>query len=389
MSYDQLIGAGSYWNPSVKGVSSAQGAGDDNYNVPGATVLPPSTGQSSGGPSSIAAGDASGFADYSDYTNASLIPTLVQIGASSGVNQVIGMLNRRTKMWNSLYGTSLSPQAYVTVGSNVTAAKFNAICSAITSLLSAEGFAAYSFPGTSFADGNICAGCKIYGYHLATMRRALCLAGSQTLNISFNNTGTNKEYKWAETDGTTWNTPTTGPAVVAWSYSYAGRQSSQRYRHMFYYGIPDYAASGGIATFQSVALGFTAVTDIAHSQTYQLDVFNKIKLTVPPVTGDFNIVNNSSNFIYETGLGYASMSGAAWSASVGSARVANAAYILGTNTGMICYEIVVNAEAKNEPDVGNMDGSSLTPNHNITDHSACNWGASQYLPLVLNWGSYP
>jgi hypothetical protein len=75
------------WNPRVSDT------GDDFYNLPGAVKL--DTTQDTGNPSRIDAGDYSGF---------DVCPTIAQLNASSGVNQVIGAYNRRAYNFASSFG---------------------------------------------------------------------------------------------------------------------------------------------------------------------------------------------------------------------------------------------------------------------------------------------
>jgi hypothetical protein len=271
MSYDLVT-----WSPRVGS------SGDDLYNVPGATKLDLTV--DSGSKTKIYAGDATGanpgsLADFSDYTNASLIPTIAQINASAGVNQVIGLLNRRIKMWNALAGTSMSAIAYVAASASVTAAKFNAICSAITTLRSTEGFTAYTFPGTSFGDGNICVGCKVYGYHLANMRKALCLSGTQTISVL--------HFWWYGRTDNPWGTAQVYNDTMDYIAAGAGLEGSTNgqvtlHRDLFYFLIPDYVSNGGSPAFSSAKLVLNLGQYHYYNTAFDLELFSSNGNTYPP-----------------------------------------------------------------------------------------------------------
>jgi hypothetical protein len=105
----------------------------------------------------------------------STIPTIAEINASAGLNQVIGLVNRRMKNYNAAFGTTMTPLAYLT-GTKIKAADFTAIKTAIDLVRTTEGFAAYgSWPA------NMTAGKLIKGVHLAHMRKALRISGVCTL----------------------------------------------------------------------------------------------------------------------------------------------------------------------------------------------------------------
>ena len=236
------------WEPRIGG------SGDDAYNIPGATKLDHEF-DTEGEPTKIYAGNSSGanpgsLADFSSPSTMSLVPTIAQINASAGLNQVIGLTNRRIKMWYALTGvTSATPLNYITVGSGVTAngstpTSFWEIYEAITGIRSSEGFTPYTFPSTdASADGNVYAGCRVYGYHVATMRKALGLYGVQTLPITY-------RAQYYRNDNTTWGSPNNEFFTVN---SYFGKETLNHFRLLDYYSIPDYAASG---LFASATLTF-------------------------------------------------------------------------------------------------------------------------------------
>lgn len=150
MGYDLLT-----WVPR-KGAS-----GDDQYDVADNTL--------------IQAGDASGF---------SATPTLGELGASWGLNQVIGLLNRRILQFNSLVfagQTTLAAESYVTTGSVGSATKWVAVKNKIDALRTQEGLAAYAWPAMwtplPSATYEVMSGKLIRGAHLLHLRKALRIAG--------------------------------------------------------------------------------------------------------------------------------------------------------------------------------------------------------------------
>jgi hypothetical protein len=138
------------------------GSGDDLYNVPGAIKLDAS--QDTGNQTRIDVGDASGF----DAT-----PTIAQLNASSGLNQVIGALNRRILNYNATFGTTATTLSYLSADAKITASNFTAINNKINTLRTTEGFATYTFSSPS-------TNTSIKGIHLANMRKALAISGTLT-----------------------------------------------------------------------------------------------------------------------------------------------------------------------------------------------------------------
>jgi hypothetical protein len=146
-------------------------SGDDKYNIPGGVKLDGS--QDAGNPSSIISGDASGF---------STIPLISELTASSGLNQIIGLINRRILTWNAAFGTSIVPLAYLTPPVRLRAADVTAIFNKINELRTLENFASYTFPTSQVQSG-----LPIRGTHIAHMRKALAIpSGLYSLKIAGN-----------------------------------------------------------------------------------------------------------------------------------------------------------------------------------------------------------
>jgi hypothetical protein len=151
MAYDLVT-----WAPRVGS------SGDDKYNVPGATKLNGFV--DSGLPSRIEAGDSSGF---------SATPSIAEINNSSGLNQVIGLLNRRALRHNALFGTTIPTVAYQAIDERITAAKVAAVNAGISGVITTEGILP---TGASLSNPSV--GTMMRGTTLANMRKALAISGT-------------------------------------------------------------------------------------------------------------------------------------------------------------------------------------------------------------------
>jgi len=158
------------WAPRV-GTS-----GDDLYNIPGATKLDGTI--DTGEPTRIQAGSSAGF---------STTPTIPELNASSDLNQIYGLANRRIRTFNTLFGTSLLTLTYITPGTRITVAHITTARTRINALRVAEGFANFSF----FAD--VGAGKRMKGDAIAELRKSLRIAGVQKIpTFSTESTGFNR-----------------------------------------------------------------------------------------------------------------------------------------------------------------------------------------------------
>ena len=137
MAYDLVT-----WSPRIGAT------GDDKYNVPAATVL--------------AAGSTAGY---------SATPTIAEINAGSGLNQIVAAVKRRIRTYNSLFGTSITEPSYVSSAANViSSGDFGSIQSAINDVRENEGFAAYTYSSTYSG--------LLVSNHIAQLRKALTIDGT-------------------------------------------------------------------------------------------------------------------------------------------------------------------------------------------------------------------
>ncbi len=211
MGYDLVT-----WSPRVGA------AGDDVYNVPGAIKLD----------GTMDTGNASRIERGSNAF--STTPTIAEINASSGLNQVIGLINRRIRRYNTLFGLSI----------------FNRI----NTVRLTEGFASYVFPTAEVATGK-----AIRGTHLAHMRKALRISGVLTSGNIVVATGSrysnyvrfDNPYLTTESESYPGSGEADGSAAGSCGKSHFGlsvtRTSRQRY--LFQYAIPDWATAADSANF--------------------------------------------------------------------------------------------------------------------------------------------
>lgn len=144
------------WSPRVGS------SGDDKYNIPGATKIDGSL--DSGLPTRIEAGSSVGF---------SSTPTIAEINASSQFNQVIGLVNRRARRHNALFGCTIPTLSYLAPDERITAAKLAAIQTGIQNLITVEGITP---TGAVLTNPNV--GELHRGHVLANMRKALAISGT-------------------------------------------------------------------------------------------------------------------------------------------------------------------------------------------------------------------
>jgi hypothetical protein len=212
MGYDLVT-----WAPAIGG------GGADKYDPPAS--------------STINYGDTSGF---------SATPTIAQLNATSGINQVIGLYNRRALNCNALTGSALATQAYLG-GNRVRASDLTTLRTRINTMRAAEGFAAYSFVAPLAANGTIT------GAVIAELRASLRIAGTMTVVRGAANKGYYSRFHSAggypggsssinisnvdATDniGKTYSPPTSGTIL--------------RERRLFSVPIPDYVTSLTSASF--------------------------------------------------------------------------------------------------------------------------------------------
>jgi hypothetical protein len=144
------------WSPRVGST------GDDQYNLPGATKIDGSL--DTGNPTRIDVGDASGF---------STIPTIAEINASSGLNQIVGLVNRRRGNANALLGTAFAALPYFTPGAKITYTNIAALQSGVIATRTIDSLEVYPvglWPAYS-------TGKPIAGNLIAHFRKALRISG--------------------------------------------------------------------------------------------------------------------------------------------------------------------------------------------------------------------
>jgi len=242
MAYDLVT-----WSPRISG------AGDDRYNIPGATKLDGSV--DTGLPTRIDAGDGSGF---------SAIPTIAQINASSGVNQVIAAINRRILNHNGSYGSTLPSIAYIATGARILASKFAEMMQRITQIKQIEGFVNVTAltPPTS--------GQRILGSHLAVMRQALAISGELRPQIA-DGSGTGygiasqaRQYTRVDNPYGTLVSDAIGGASFQAEWDYSGGIYT-RSRQLQNYAIPEWLSAANSATLKITAAVTTNPTATSHA----------------------------------------------------------------------------------------------------------------------------
>ena len=198
-------------------------SGDDLYDVPDDTP--------------VGAGDASGF---------SATPTIDQINASSGLNQVIGLANRRVKIFNARFGVTMPTEGYASAETSRSAAKWAAVCSRINAIRVAEGFGDYTFLTAEAA-----AGLNIRRQHILDMRKALRIAGILSYNYNANYSGTplclyKDEYRRQDSPY-----PTGANEGYVVTTGYYGKETlagvTRRYRLLVSYPIHEWVIAGALA----------------------------------------------------------------------------------------------------------------------------------------------
>ena len=157
MGFDQAI-----WVPAITpgGTGANNSTADSNaWDVPGSTKLNGSV--DAGSPWRVGAGSSS----------FSPTPLISEINLSSDFNQVNGLINRRIKRYNTLFGTTVATVPYFSSSNRVKAADLISMQTAINNIRTAEGLPAFIFTIVPTA------ALKILGSHLAELRKALRISG--------------------------------------------------------------------------------------------------------------------------------------------------------------------------------------------------------------------
>jgi hypothetical protein len=265
----------------VTWVPAIGGGGDNNYNVPGATKLDGTI--DTGNQCTIQAGDSSGF---------SATPTIPQLNASSGFNQIAGAYNRRALTFNSAFGTSLASVAYVVAGAFPLASDFINLLSKINILRnnnSAAGFQNEGWVGTlAWPISTPTAGQPIKGHHLAFLRKALAISGTIKINLAGKQyTRTDNPYGTHTSEAITTASPTAGQVLVG--------SVTSRYRSLLSAKIPEWLTSG--LASQQITDTFNGLTGTDVMGTFDVYACNSDRAApslTPAYNGDF--YNSADHF---------------------------------------------------------------------------------------------
>ena len=140
MAYDLVT-----WSPAVGG------SGTDRYDLPAGSYVP------------------AGSSSFSST------PTISEINSSSGINQIIGLINRRGK----LFVSGWSDLTYVAAGDKITKTKYDSIKTKIGTLRTGEHFSTYTLP-------TVTTGTPFTANVISELRRSLGVFGvfSQELTAS-------------------------------------------------------------------------------------------------------------------------------------------------------------------------------------------------------------
>lgn len=199
------------WSPRVGST------GDDKYNVPGAINIAGSR-------------DTSNPERVNAYSGSfSSTPTIAEINAANGVNQVVGLLKRRALQANALLGTSLTYPAFAeadkkirTAASGLGEFEWPLLKAAIDALRAAEGFATYSWPTAPTGSPGQAA------YYLSHARKALALSGLCSMQYGQRVFADSANYA-GYTNPKTWSAFASGGVVYPTSVGEKDDTSTSRY----------------------------------------------------------------------------------------------------------------------------------------------------------------
>ena len=267
--------------------------GDDVYNVPGGTKLDGSV--DTGGPCTVQAGDSSGF---------SATPTVAQLNASSGINQVIGLYNRRALMFNAAFGTSLATIAYIVSGTMPKATDFTNILTKINTLRGGSAGTNEGWTGGNLAwpISTPTAGQPIMGHHLAFLRKALAISGTMVCNNGgakmWQYTRNDSPYGTGTSESQTSNAgfnvgQITGPPIT-------------RSRTICNFRVPDFVSAG----LTSATLGIQFTSPSAGSPAWNYNVYSaNSDVSAPSLTpaygGTYYTANSALEGSFNATLGTA------------------------------------------------------------------------------------
>jgi len=148
MATDQVI-----WAPRIDAAAG-------RYDIPGSTKLDGIV--DAANPQTRILPGASSF---------SSTPSIAQINSSSHLNQILGLINRRIRLWNAGHGTTFPVQSYVTAGSRILTSTFAIARANIDLLRSLEGASPYAWSSDWPSTENP----RVLGRHLSELRQALAV----------------------------------------------------------------------------------------------------------------------------------------------------------------------------------------------------------------------
>lgn len=271
------------WYPSI----DPGGSTDDAYNVGGATNLA-NTLDTTQGQNAYSAGGTN-FAT-------STFPTIAELNDNTkthGLNQVIGYLNNRIQNWNAIAGTSTSSLSYVNQWVKPISTDFTSVLTAINSQRLREGWqgGSLTFPNSTPTSGQ-----KIFGYHLAFLRKALAISGTikvnlpSTLSINYAASSVNHFSNYARNDTPTYNTSTfetdgltlngSDPTIIRWGKVNISTQMD-RYRILPIVLIPTFVTTAPA----SATLTLNIATSVTTLESNASTVWAATPGTFPPTLG--------------------------------------------------------------------------------------------------------
>jgi hypothetical protein len=198
---------------------------------------------------SMVAGDTSGFASLD-------CPTIAELNASSGANQIIGLYNRRLYLLNSMVGGGFSRYPYVTAGTKIdgyTNAVYQLWDNAahINYIRTTEGFGLFTFSGLPAV------GQPITAAKWQELRDALRIAGAWAKSSFSSSMYVRRDSPYG-----------TFVSHALAANSNAGKSdsisnNSARYRRLLSYALPEYCGSVAGA-LRIVVSSYTNTLDAAY-----------------------------------------------------------------------------------------------------------------------------
>jgi hypothetical protein len=270
------------WSPRVGST------GDDKYNLPGATKIDGAL--DTGNPTRIDVGDASGF---------STIPTIAEINASSGLNQIVGLVNRRRRNANALLGTAFAALPYFTPGVKITYTDIAALQSGVISARTMDSLEAYTGTWPTYS-----AGTPISGNLIAHLRKSLRISGKYFGTSRY--TYGLREVFYGRRD-LPWGTPYSETVTPPQSYTagkYLRASGLQRWRMRLLYSqaLPEWVVSTeGTAIVHFTPSSYNAALETGWTLDAYLSDSDDHAWTIGSYTGwPYNTDTLLASFAYST-----------------------------------------------------------------------------------------